>query len=221
MLRELCEFSTAVVDPHEIERLIEKDRLRRLIRELNSFCYGESMSSSAAIVFEQAVQALRIKGGNFVDVGCGRGKMLALVCSLFNAEIFDKCLGVDVVENRIAESQNMLRAFVERRPQLAARIERDVRPQQGDIGNDALAETLLRNASMVYMYSICFNDELHETIVRQLLRNLRKDALVLVTVGTAKSLNDAWLRAIRDAQFVTVVAAQNSHIGEIELLKRI
>lgn len=184
----------------------------------------------AVEVFEHAMLSMRSDAlaaavgdrGDFVDIGSGRGKMLALCALLFGGERFERCVGVDVVENRINESQRRFRALIESlggdaQAKLARRIETRVVSQLGDIGNDTVALPLLRRASMVYMYATCFSEDLHALIVRQLLRYLPRGALVVIAGGEASQV---WQLAITvDAQF-ELLATRDEHVGKVRILKR-
>jgi SAM-dependent methyltransferase len=166
------------------------DRVRRLMTELLDFCYGENSVDALREILDYSTNRLELRG-DFVDIGCGRGKMLTVACAFYD-DRFGRCRGVDIIDERIDQAHALIEQTLLQAPaQWLSRLTR-IEAAVADITDDRVAADLLRSASMVYMYSTCFSDSLHESIVQALLRYLRNGAqVVLHGVGSP-----AWQNAL-------------------------
>lgn len=216
-LEDICSLLSSQFNNNDLDReaALRVERVRQLITELMNFCYGENDVEALRSIldFATANGSLR-RGGDFVDIGCGRGKMLAVACLLFTADDdndeFGRCRGVDIVDERIMQGRMLIEQATRTldneadSQQQQSSIEQRKKTKKmnkiemivADITDDRTAANLLRNASLVYMYSTCFSHSLHEAIVRGLVRYLRKGARVVL-----HGIHDsAWQAVVNNTQ---------------------
>jgi SAM-dependent methyltransferase len=183
------------------------ERVRQLIGALANFCYGENSVDALREILDYSTNRLELRG-DFVDIGCGRGKMLTVACAFYD-DRFGRCRGVDIIDERIDQAHALIEQTLLQAPaQWLSRLTR-IEAAVADITDDRVAADLLRSASMVYMYSTCFSDSLHESIVQALLRYLRNGAqVVLHGVGSP-----AWQNALNKTH--TFRLLRSAATGEI------
>lgn len=170
---------------------IDAKSVLALLRRLGEMGYGENAAESIRSIIVAAVKdALPFERREFVDLGCGRSKVLAVACTQNDSQkqerfLFDKCHGVEYSQARFALAQELqlqlqqaLRNASERR--LADQLANSLDITRGDVRSVELASRLFPRVSVVYMYNTLFGPDLDGAIARLLARHARPGTRVMM-----------------------------------------
>ena len=99
--------------------------VRAFVDWASSTTYGESSTHVLQMVLDAALDTYNssfparglARAGTFVDIGCGRGKMLAFACLLPSTrQVLSSCVGVEVLQERVDAAAAYLSALQVQHP---------------------------------------------------------------------------------------------------------
>jgi hypothetical protein len=164
--------------------------VQALLTRLGSLVYGENSAESIRRIVSATVnRPFAFERHEFVDLGCGRSKVLAVACTQQTPGserfVFEKCHGVEYAHARVAIAQELqqqlqqaLRNASEHR--LAARLADSIEISRGDVRSAELASRLFPRVSVVYMYNTLFGADLDGAIARLVARHARPGTRVMM-----------------------------------------
>jgi SAM-dependent methyltransferase len=135
----------------------------------HNLTYGEIEWPTLKKMVEYA-QAQQVSPGcsNFYDLGCGRGRAILYMAL---TGIFNMCVGIEVLPERITLSQkalSMLRSVI---PTAGAKV----KLYEASFLNPAFK---FKDARMVFLSNICFDKDIQEAIFKKLNTEMQKGSLV-------------------------------------------
>jgi hypothetical protein len=150
-------------------------QIDRFSEELSRMCYRDTESSVLFDIVHRVTKTLLVNG-SFIEIGgCGYSKMATAACISFAP--FDSCVSIDSDAERVSRSQQLVAELARRQPHIAPRLQK-MQMTLGDVASsdEQLVRSLFQNASVMYLNSICIDEERQAMIVRQMLRWLRRGA---------------------------------------------
>jgi len=154
-----------------------------LVARLKESGYGENPEAQLRTIIEALYgDGESFEHKSFVDLGSGRGKVLAAACTQLSRDgvfLFHECLGVEGTPARVAmahelhaELQRNLTAVGE--PALAAHLNSSVHLRVGDLRSALLASEIFPRCTHVYTYNTLFGVDLDSTIARLIGKHARR-----------------------------------------------
>jgi SAM-dependent methyltransferase len=167
----------AVHDVHSVP----PSKLLALLARIGESGYGENPESQLRTVIRALHGGDRqFERGVFVDLGSGRGRVLAAACTQQEegAHVFDECIGIEGSSERVAVARDLhLKLQRELRdagvPDLAKHLNATVHIEQGDLRSALLASEVIPRSTHIYMYNTMFGD-LDFAIAAHIAKNARR-----------------------------------------------
>jgi hypothetical protein len=183
----------------EMARQFAKDDLRnanrtlvqQTMRHLVELGYGENPTDAIRDIIAAAVDGIAsFERHEFVDLGCGRSKVLAVACTQLSDSssdrfLFEKCHGVEYIPARVAIARQTQQRFLQAirdasDEKLADRLADAIDITQGDARSVELASRLFPRVSVVYAYNTLFGPDLDGSIARLLVRYARRGTRIML-----------------------------------------
>jgi hypothetical protein len=161
-----------------------------MLRRVMEIGYGENPTLSIRNIIGAALDGHEaFERHEFLDLGCGRGKVLAVACTQLDRTggrfSFELCHGVEYVDTRVefadgvhAVLQQALRNASD--PELAERLASVVHIEQGDLRSAELASRLFSRVSVIYMYNTFFGADLDGSISRLIAKHARSRTRIML-----------------------------------------
>jgi hypothetical protein len=168
---------------------VDKSELESLLQRILEMGYGENPTTSIRNIVYGALDGHdAFEHHEFLDLGCGRGKVLAVACTQLDRSgdrfSFERCHGVEYVEKRF-DSAHGVHAVLQQAlrnasdPELADRLASVVHVEQGDVRSVELASRLFPRASVIYMYNTLFGAHLDDAIARLIAKYARSRTRIM------------------------------------------
>jgi hypothetical protein len=164
--------------------------VRSVLRRALESGYGENPTASIRNIVAAALDGHdAFERHELVDLGCGRGKVLAVACTQLDRTgdrfAFEQCHGVEHADVRLAAAralqsalQQALRNVSDHK--LADRLASVVHIEQGDLRSAELASRLFSRVSVIYMYNTLFGADLDGSIARLIAKHARSRTRIML-----------------------------------------
>lgn len=177
-------------------RALPRAALLAVLVKLKELGYGENDE----VLLRTVIAALRsgstFPRNVFLDLGSGRGKMLAVACTQLDssgAYLFDECIGVEGVAARLQAANELYAQFQQAVAAAGAgsvvqRLSSSVSMRAGDLRSAQLANELFPRVTHFYVDNAVFDVDLDSNVARHIAANARPGVRIALHTHRA----DAW-----------------------------